>query len=589
MESLEQIEVLSGLGGALYGPANPSGMFNFVPKRPTEQPYRQVTLGYDNRAIGTVHADVGGRVGNDKKFGYRANVVLGDGESFARDSNLGRRMGSLAVDARPSSSTTIEGLVSYYNVEQRGFPGWFTYGRPDSRAAFVQLPRDAPDPARPGFGQPDAGVDLQARIGEVRLKQNISGNWRLTAGVLDQRTDRDISTQVNALTSSAGAYNASLAVGFAPRFDVLSDLVYLSGRVETGSIAHDVAIGSSGYTFDSYSDRSRPGAASVLMGAASIDSPIVFALPAVGIPPHEDLFQSSAVHQQGFNLADTVTFDARWSVRLAASQDWIWTDSYNNTGARTGGYKANGVSPLASVMYKPAANMTIYTTYGSSLQQGDIASGTTANPGEALPPYRSTQAEVGYKLAVRQVIVTTALFRLNRPFATVDLTDNVFKMSGDQINTGVEATVSGRLADRLVLAGGLTLLDTNLTKTGNAETDNQRFVGIPRVKSNVLLEYRLPAGQATFASVNWQAVGARPIDDINSTFTPGYNVVDLGARYGRMILNRPTTWRLTVNNVTDVHYWSTLGPGNITGTNVGSYTAHLGSPRTVSASMTVAF
>jgi len=41
MEMLQQIEVLNGLGGALYGPANPSGMFNFVPKRPTDRSLRQ--------------------------------------------------------------------------------------------------------------------------------------------------------------------------------------------------------------------------------------------------------------------------------------------------------------------------------------------------------------------------------------------------------------------------------------------------------------------------------------------------------------------------------------------------------------------
>src|SRR6185369_12646232 len=41
MESLQQIEVLNGVGGALYGPANPSGMFNFVPKRSTDTPVRQ--------------------------------------------------------------------------------------------------------------------------------------------------------------------------------------------------------------------------------------------------------------------------------------------------------------------------------------------------------------------------------------------------------------------------------------------------------------------------------------------------------------------------------------------------------------------
>jgi len=61
MEMLQQIEVLNGLGGALYGPANPSGMFNFVPKRPTEHPIRQVSVSYDGRSVGQVHTDVGGR------------------------------------------------------------------------------------------------------------------------------------------------------------------------------------------------------------------------------------------------------------------------------------------------------------------------------------------------------------------------------------------------------------------------------------------------------------------------------------------------------------------------------------------------
>src|SRR6185436_21072917 len=60
IESLQQIEVLNGLGAALYGPANPSGMFNFVPKRPTEAPVRRLSLNYDGRSIATGHVDVGG-------------------------------------------------------------------------------------------------------------------------------------------------------------------------------------------------------------------------------------------------------------------------------------------------------------------------------------------------------------------------------------------------------------------------------------------------------------------------------------------------------------------------------------------------
>ena len=234
--------------------------------------------------------------------------------------------------------------------------------------------------------------------------------------------------------------------------------------------------------------------------------------------------------------------------------------------------------------------MTVYGTYGSSLQQGDIAPGTTANPGQALPPYRSDQAEVGYKLVLPRVGFSTAVFRLNRPFANTDPADNVFKISGDQVNYGVEATLSGRVADRLILSGGLTVIDTNVTKTGNAGTDDKAVRRHSRASNRACWpSISCRSVEATFLSVNWQSVGRRPIDDINSTYTPAYNVVDLGARYARTLMNRMMTWRVGVNNVTDVHYWSTLGPGNITGTNVGSYTAHLGSPRTVAASMEVAF
>jgi iron complex outermembrane recepter protein len=589
LETMQQIEVLSGLGGAQYGPANPSGMFNFVPKRPTEQPRRRLALSYDGKAVGTIHGDIGGRIGSGGTFGYRANLLAGDGQAFVKDSRLARRLISLAADARPFKHTVIEGFYSRYNLIQRGFPGWFTYGRPNNRSPFILLPSDAPDPSRQGYGQTDAGLDLTTRIGQLRVRHDITANWHLSAGVLDQLVTRDISTQVNALTDNAGSYTSSLAIGFAPQFRVFSNLAYLNGRFTTGRIRHAVAFGSTGYKFKTYSDFTNPSAASVFLGTASIANPILFALPAAGLPTHDSIFMSSVIHQQGFNVTDTATFSEHWSLRIAASQDWIRADNYNNRGVRTVGYRANGVSPSGSLLYKPVANMTVYGSFGSSLQQGDVAPTTVTNAGQALPPYRSRQAEVGYKVALSKINFSTAVFWLERPFANTDPADNVFRISGDQINYGVEAMLSGRVAQRLVVYGGLTILDTNVTKTGNPATDHKRFVGIPGYKSSLLTEYQLPVGAGTFASLTWQTAGRRSIDDINSAWTPAYSIVDLGVRWSHTIMNRTITWRVGVNNVADVHYWSTLGPGNITGTNVGSYTGHLGAPRTVAASMEVAF
>ena len=165
----------------------------------------------------------------------------------------------------------------------------------------------------------------------------------------------------------------------------------------------------------------------------------------------------------------------------------------------------------------------------------------------------------------------------------------MFRITGDQLNYGVEAMVTGRVGTRLVTYGGFTVLDPKLTDTPAPEANDKHFVGIPTWKSNLMTEYRVPAGPATFVMLNWQLVGRRPIDDANTSYTPAYNVVDAGVRYAHPLKGVVATWRLNVNNIGNAHYWSTLVPGNITGTNVGSYTAHLGQPRTVAASMEVAF
>src|SRR4051812_4827305 len=82
LEEYEQIEVINGLGGPLYGPANPSGMFNFVTKRPTEERLGQIELGYEGKSVGTIHTDLGGRFGKKRMFGYRTNLLLADGEGY---------------------------------------------------------------------------------------------------------------------------------------------------------------------------------------------------------------------------------------------------------------------------------------------------------------------------------------------------------------------------------------------------------------------------------------------------------------------------------------------------------------------------
>src|SRR5689334_23718573 len=123
LEEYEQIEVMSGLGAAAFGPANPSGMFNFVTKRPTEERLGQMELVYEGTSVGTIHTDLGGRFGNSRRFGYRTNLLLADGKGYVTASQLRRQLVAVAGDMRLTQRTAIEGNYSYYNLFQHGYPG----------------------------------------------------------------------------------------------------------------------------------------------------------------------------------------------------------------------------------------------------------------------------------------------------------------------------------------------------------------------------------------------------------------------------------------------------------------------------------
>jgi len=157
MEQFQQIEVLNGVSASLYGPANPSGMFNFVSKRPTETPLRARHAGLRHQqhrppvtptsAAGSTHAGV---------LRYRVNALAADGDGYVDGQPPQAHLGSFAFDVRPQRETTVEFNYSDYRLVQKGYPGWFTYGQ------GVVLPA-APDTDTRGLWAGVPGVDMETQ------------------------------------------------------------------------------------------------------------------------------------------------------------------------------------------------------------------------------------------------------------------------------------------------------------------------------------------------------------------------------------------------------------------------------------------
>lgn len=577
IEQFDRIEVLNGLAGALYGPASPAGTFNYVFKRPTDQSLSAFKLGYTSSGNVLAHVDLSRRAGPDGLFGARINLLSQEGETYADASNLRRKLASASFDLRPAPATRIEVNTSYYRYTATGFPGTFSLAR---GVSFASIP---PNPKRAGYGYKWAGDDNETFIASGRLFQNLGSDWQLSGGVLYMTNDRASTVPTLTILNSAGDYRATTVNTTFSLDRVLSNNATLRGKLDLAGIRNEVFVGTTGFLWKRYTPF-QTGA--ITLGSGNLANPASFDQPV--LPDFKDRFHAQTTRQQAITFGDTISFNDTVSVLLAASQSWISARNINRTGTVTSRYKDNGLSPTASLIVKPRANMTAYVTYASSLQQGDAAPAAAANAGEGLSPYRSKQWEAGYKLDLGRLALALAAYQIERPYAFTG-PDNIYREQGRQRNRGVELTANGRITDDLNLFGGVSVLDPKLFDTGSALTSDKQILGLPKLAFNLLGEYRLPMLPEVTLSADVSHVSERPGNYSNTDFVDGYTLVDLGIRYQTHINGQDLALRLSVNNLFNQHYWANITPTGQNGYNsTDDGTGTLGAPRSVRVQMQVA-
>lgn len=579
VEQFDRVEVLNGLAGALYGPANPAGTFNYVFKRPTDQPLSAITLGYTSDANFLTHGDVSRLFGQNGWFGARVNVLAQEGETFADGSNLRRRLASGSFDISPAAGTHLEINASIYRYTTKGLPGTFAV------AKGISFPdADTIDPKRGGYGYRWAGDNNLTQLGSARLSQSLGEDWELTTGVLIMSNDRASTVPTLTLKDAVGTYTATTATTTFSLDRVLSNTAAIHGNVRWLGTTNEIFVGTTGFSWNRYTPY-QTGA--ITLGTATLSNPTVFSQPL--LPDFKNRYHSQWTRQQSISIGDSIRFNKYVSIQLAASQSWIDAQNINKSATVTSSYDDDGISPEASIIVKPTPEMTGYITYANSLQQGDAAPAGAANAGEALAPYRSKQWEAGYKTDLSRVNLAFAVYEIRRPYAYVDA-NNAFTVGGLQRNRGAEVTVNGRIGENLNLFGGIALLDPKLLKTGNPATNDQQILGLPKLSLDLLAEYRLPVWQALTLSANINHVSRRPTNYTNTNFVGDYALLDMGARYQTSIGSHRLAVRLAINNLFDSRYWALIAPTSANGYDgIANTMGTLGTPRNVRLSLETAF
>ena len=585
MEEVAQVEVLSGLSGFIYGASGVGGIINYVTKKPTDERLNALTFGNTSGSNIYLHGDFGGQFDDDGTFGYRVNLVTQDGETHIEHNNIKRNSVSVSLDWQITDNLIIEINGNKRDHQVLGEqPDWYmaddSVQRPDANSIDNSLLWNQPW--------------VESNWDSERLGASV--NWRLTdnislrAAYLDEDVlEREVAYYGNEIQADGTIEQGIWSSLEAPTLsEGTAGYAFIDFGFNTGNIAHNVTagwqFGDSSWSpvqdgYDAYSQDE--------YYTINLTKPEYFPKPKWDVHGGPTA-KRYVFDNQSFTLGDDIKLTEQWSALIGISYTNITFadgagDDYGND------YDESLVTPTVSLVYKPTDTITTYASYIEGVEQGgtadDIYQGeVVVNADAVLEPMVSTQIELGIKASVGDMLLTAAVFNIDRVLEQYQLDGSgqyKFTQDGRQVHKGLEFTATGKLTDNLTLVGGFTFLDATIKDLADKpELEGNTPQNVSEEMIKLYAEYDLDSLPGLVInggfSYNGSFYGGRSWgDNRNTEKLPAYTVVNLGARYGLTVANKEVTLRLNVNNLTDERYWANY--------------RYLGASRTVSLSANINF
>ncbi|MBN3753291.1 TonB-dependent receptor [Paraburkholderia sp. Tr-20389] len=546
LEPFEQVELLKGLSGFMYGFGSPGGIVNYVLKRPTDTPYRSVSVGYQSAGVFSEKLDVGGRFGKDDRFGYRFNLVNEDGNTAEANGHLRRQVASAALDFRITPDLTWSVDAFYTKRKQEGTIFGLMFGSdaggiPDASLVTHDL------------SQPQNYYQVEMASFGTGLDYRLSENWRASVKYRFAKENRTNSDSLLYVYDNAGNYSNTLYAAMTRYFYQNVDAM-VEGKFNTGSIKHDVVLGAGFQSQVTEYDNSEGWNVGYPLGIGNIYSSTYLTNADVHIG--ENLYRQSRTTQAAVYASDTVQFTSRISALLGLRYTQFHQFTYDPTGATTANYAASPVTPTVALMYKTDPYSTLYVSYVQSLEQGGSAANTNVNYPATFGPLRSKQYEIGFKTDRSKWGANIALFRVDQGYYYTN-SANVFTQDGTKRYTGVDASGWLQLASDWRVMGGVMWLDTKAVDIDDPTIEGKRVYGAPRWTLTGRVEYNPSYMRRLTLAFGGRYVSDMAVDAANTQFVPAYTVFDLSGKYDTRIAGKEVTFRAGINNVFNRRYWTT--------------------------------
>jgi len=564
-EQFEQIDLLKGASGFMYGFGSPGGMLNYVTKRPTDEPVRSIDFGYLSKGLLREHVDLGGRAGQDGALGYRLNATHEEGNTY-NSGSLYRDSVSLALDARLTDRLVWDFQSLYQDRKAIGQdPTIYAGTLPDG--AGLPSPVRADDNRLVGEG---TYADTRFRFYSTGLKFRLDDRWTLSTDYSYSSTRTRRNESVLMLRNSAGDYD-DYRSDYGEAYGYNQWRAMAEGRFATGPLRHHVVLGAS------WEKRKNDYSANGVYepkGTGNLHDPNRNVYDSEG---SLDLYRAAEITQKAVFASDTLDLGRGWSLLGGLRYTDYEQRGFDATGAQSSKYDKSGVlTPTVALMYNVTPQTMVYASYIESLEPGSSVGPLYENDGELLDPLKSRQYELGVKTSHEDWAATAALFRIEKKAEYANAANELVQ-DGKSVYQGLELGASARVARDWTVGGSLMLLDSEYRKgAGNV---GNRVAGAPKFVAAAQAAYAVPGVPGLKLRADVKYTGATMLLASNDVEVGGYAIVNVGATYDTRIYGYETTFRAGINNLADKRYWLYQSEGYV----------KAGDPRTYGLSASLKF
>ncbi|HKX29206.1 MAG TPA: TonB-dependent receptor [Blastocatellia bacterium] len=539
LSNVERVEVLKGPASVLFGRLDPSGVVNFVTKKPLTDHYYSMQFQGGSFRYLRPQLDFSGPINREKTGLYRLNVAYENAETF-RDFNERERFfiaPSVSWIAGPATSILIEGeFLQDRRLVDRGLVALPFAGG----IAPVPISRYLGDPGIP-YNNQQGKVGLTFNHGfspvttlrsAIRTSASRANYDSRQAGTVIEVANPALSA---ALRNSCAQLGATVCVELGEsRSDQLFHSHYwqndLATRFSTGRLRHTFVGG-----FDIQVELQD------LNAKFSAQRPLLDIFNPTYVFPPNPLFLVSDTKRQneagGLFVQDLVELTTKLKVTISGRFDYYKASSLDFL---RGNLRQTGIdrvwTPRAGIVYQPAEPVSLYFSYSRSFQPV-LSFDRFNNP---FVPERGEQFEGGLKLGALHNRLTASIAAFNitrRNVATTDPVDPQFSAQvGEVRSRGFEFDGSAQLARGWNLLASFAYIDATITRDTVFPVGN-RIQGVAKPTGSFWTTYEfagwggrrvlkgLGAGAGLFG------VGRRFGDGFHSFSLPGYLRVDATAYY----------------------------------------------------------